>query len=747
MNDTNGVGARAHRLGGADRVTGHQRYVADIPMAETLHAKLVTVDCAHARILSIDTSAAERVPGVAFVMTAADLPQPMPRFGPEYQDRPVLADGEVKYHGEPVAAVAAETKDAAEEAATLVKVEYEPLPAIFTIAAALYPSAELVQDPSIRRPGPHIETNVLREYRFGWGDVEEMHADVVVEHTYTWPMQTHFAIEPHGFMAAPDGDGIAAWSSIQHPYQLQKTLAKVLGMPMSKVRVFAPDPGGAFGGKQHPKLEPLVAFMALRADRPVRLILTLEEAFQAVRRAGTEIRARMGFKSDGTLVFQDYVNHFLTGAYADTGDRITAKASFLTAGPYRTPAVRIVARSVLSHTTPTHPYRGFGIPQVTWARESCLDEGAIALGIDRLEIRLRNLVKYGEEHVPGDTPADGNWEQTVRKAAEEIRWGTPLPPGQGRGIAIGVKSGPTTGLSYSTVRFLADGSVLVFSGTSDMGQGARTIFAQIAAEELGVPLDRVAMVMGDTSVVPYDQQTSASRSSVLMGNAVLNACRDIQRKIKAMASHLHDIDESEIVVDRGVVHLPDRDLPIVDVLKAGLGRMGGELVGNGESRKQADPDHPLGGTALFFEFNCTACDVAVDPDTGETTVLRHVTVGDVGFALNPMQVTGQDEGAAVMGLGHALMEHLILDDEGRTRNLGAIDYRIPTSLDLPLELHSFIVENADGPGPYGVKGISEGSLLCTAPAVAAAVRDATGVVIRDLPLSPERVWRAMQEQP
>ena len=747
MNDTNGVGARAHRLGGADRVTGHQRYVADIPMAETLHAKLVTVDCAHARILSIDTSAAERVPGVAFVMTAADLPQPMPRFGPEYQDRPVLADGEVKYHGEPVAAVAAETKDAAEEAATLVKVEYEPLPAIFTIAAALDPSAELVQDPSIRRPGPHIETNVLREYRFGWGDVEEMHADVVVEHTYTWPMQTHFAIEPHGFMAAPDGDGIAAWSSIQHPYQLQKTLAKVLGMPMSKVRVFAPDPGGAFGGKQHPKLEPLVAFMALRADRPVRLILTLEEAFQAVRRAGTEIRARMGFKSDGTLVFQDYVNHFLTGAYADTGDRITAKASFLTAGPYRTPAVRIVARSVLSHTTPTHPYRGFGIPQVTWARESCLDEGAIALGIDRLEIRLRNLVKYGEEHVPGDTPADGNWEQTVRKAAEEIRWGTPLPPGQGRGIAIGVKSGPTTGLSYSTVRFLADGSVLVFSGTSDMGQGARTIFAQIAAEELGVPLDRVAMVMGDTSVVPYDQQTSASRSSVLMGNAVLNACRDIQRKIKAMASHLHDVEESEIVVDRGVVHLPDRDLPIVDVLKAGLGRMGGEVVGNGESRKQADPDHPLGGTALFFEFNCTACDVAVDPDTGETTVLRHVTVGDVGFALNPMQVTGQDEGAAVMGLGHALMEHLILDDEGRTRNLGAIDYRIPTSLDLPLELHSFIVENADGPGPYGVKGISEGSLLCTAPAVAAAVRDATGVVIRDLPLSPERVWRAMQEQP
>ena len=745
MSAGGGIGAPAHRLGGYGRVTGHQQYVADIPMADALHAKLVTLDCAHARIISIDTSAALQVPGVRFVMTADDLPSPMPRFGPEYQDRPVLAVGETKYFGEPVAAVAAETKDAAEEAAHLVKVEYEVLPAIFTLESALDASAELVQDPSIRRPGPLTGSNVLCEYHFGWGDVDASRADLVVENTYRWPMQTHFAIEPHGFIAAPDGDGIAVWSSIQHPYQLQKTLARVLEMPMSKVRVLAPDPGGAFGGKQHPKLEPLVAFMALRADRPVRLILTLEEAFQAVRRTSTAIRVRTGFKSDGTLVFQDFENDYLVGAYGDTGDRITSKASYLSAGPYRTPAVRIVARAVLSHTTPTHPYRGFGIPQVTWARECNLDAGAFALGIDRLEVRLRNLAKYGEEFIPGDTPADGDWAQTVRKAADEIQWGTPLLEGQGRGIAIGLKSGPTTGLSYATARFLADGSVLVYSGTSDMGQGARTIFAQIAAEELGVPVDRVSVVMGDTSVVPYDQQTSASRSSVLMGNAVLSACRSLQGQIRKMASRLYGVDEAAIVVDRGVVRLPDREEAIVDVLTAGLGRMGGELIGNGESRKDADPDHPLGGTALFFEFNCTACDVEVDRETGETVILRYVTVSDVGFALNPIQVTGQDEGAAVMGIGHALMEHLILDDSGRTRNLGAIDYRIPTTKDLPLDFHSYIVENADGPGPYGVKGMSEGSLLGTAPAVAAAVREATGVVIRDLPLTPERVWRAMRE--
>jgi CO/xanthine dehydrogenase Mo-binding subunit len=231
-----------------------------------------------------------------------------------------------------------------------------------------------------------------------------------------------------------------------------------------------------------------------------------------------------------------------------------------------------------------------------------------------------------------------------------------------------------------------------------------------------------------------------------MGNAVLRACQDVQAKLRTMAARLHGVDESAIVVERGVVRLPDRDLSIIDVLKPGLGRLGGELIGNGEMRKDAEPDHPLGGSASFYEFNCTAIEAEVDEDTGDVILVRHVTVSDVGKALNPLQVTMQDEGAAIMGLGHTLMEHYIFDDKGRIRNLGAIDYRIPTSMDLPLEMHSAMVENADGPGPYGSKGMSEGALLCVAPAVAAAVRDATGVVIRDLPLTPERVWRALRNR-
>jgi CO/xanthine dehydrogenase Mo-binding subunit len=744
------VGTSPHRGGGRDRVTGAQRYVADIPIADALHVKLVTVDAARARIHSIDASTALALPGVRAVFTAAELPSPVPRFGPQFRDRPVIADGETAFHGDPVAAVAAETKDLAEAAAALVRVDFEPLPAVTSIAACLADGAPLVQEPALRPGDPLAATNVLREHRYGWGDLAAAEADAecVVETTTRFPMVTQFAIEPHAFAAAPDGDGIIVWSSIQHPNWLQRVIASVLDLPLSKVRILAPDPGGAFGGKQHAKYEPLLAFMALRLGRPVRLVLTLEETFQAVRRGASEIRFRSGFRRDGTLVFRDVEANYLIGAYADIADRTVAKGSYTSAGPYRVPAVRIVARSVLSHTVPSTAFRGFGNPQQIWAGESNLDEAARQLAIDPVELRLRNLAAHGDPFIPGDTPADGDWAESLRRAAKRIGWGEPVPEGRGRGVAVGLKSGPTTGLSYSTVRLLADGSVVVYAGTSDMGQGARTIFAQIAAGELGAPVEWVTVVMGDTAVVPYDQQTSASRSSVLMGNAVLNACREVQNRLKVLAARDEGVPEADVVVDRGEVRLPDgRVLPIRDVLVRGLGRLGGELIGVGEFRKEAEPDHPLGGTAAFYEFNATAVEVTVDRETGDVTVERHVTVSDVGRALNPSQVRGQDEGAAVMGLGHTLMEHYLLDGDGRIRNLGAIDYRIPTSMDLPRSMEGEIVENGDGPGPYGAKGMSEGALLCVAPAVAAAVRDATGVAIHDLPLSPERVWRALNGLP
>ena len=355
------------------------------------------------------------------------------------------------------------------------------------------------------------------------------------------------------------------------------------------------------------------------------------------------------------------------------------------AGPYAVPAVRIAARSILSHTVPSTAFRGFGNPQINWAVESTLDEAARELGLDRLEVRLRNLARKGQAFIPFDTPCDGDWAESVREAAARIGWGSPVPAGRGRGIAVGIKSGPTTGLSTSIVRLLADGSVVVYAGTSDMGQGARTVFAQIASQELGAPLDWVTVVMGDTAVVPYDQQTSASRSTVLMGNAVLAACRDIQAKAAGDggAGPRRRGGRRRRRRRRRAASRRARRSRSARCWSPGLGRLGGEVTGLGEARKEADPEHPLGGSAAFFEFNCTAIEASVDEETGDMTIHRHVTVSDVGKALNPLQVTMQDEGAAIMGLGHTLMEHYLFDDEGRIRNLGAIDYRIPTSMDLP----------------------------------------------------------------
>jgi CO/xanthine dehydrogenase Mo-binding subunit len=434
------------------------------------------------------------------------------------------------------------------------------------------------------------------------------------------------------------------------------------------------------------------------------------------------MRVRTGFNRDGTIAFQDIESNFLMGAYADIAERVIAKSNYLACGPYRVPNARITVRALLSHTTPSTAFRGFGTPQVAWAHESQMDDAARRLGIDRVEIRLRNLARKGEAFVPDDTPADGDWPESVRKAAAAIGWGTPLAPGHGRGLAVAIKASATIGASYAIVRLHWDGSATVLTGTSDMGQGARTVLAQIAANELGILVESVRVVMGDTATVPFDLQTSASRSTVFMGQAVLRACQDIRSQLGASETSLDDL------------------------LRSRFGMVRGEVIGVGSMRREYLPEHPLGETASFYEFSCTASEVAVDQETGEILLVRHVTVADVGKAINPQQVEGQDEGAAVMGLGHTLMEHVILDERGRIRNLGALDYRIPTSKDLPLEMSSLLVENADGPGPYGAKGAGEGGLMPTAPAIASAVTEATGVVIRDLPLTPERVWHEIQRQ-
>jgi CO/xanthine dehydrogenase Mo-binding subunit len=740
------IGRSQSRSGGVERVTGTQRYAADIHLDKVLHVKLVTLPCARAAIRHVDRSRALSLAGVRAILSAEDLPDPMPRYGPVFADRPLLATGETKFFGEPAAVVAADTIDAAIAAAALVEVLYDELPPVLTAEAALDPRSPLVQDPSLRRPGPHAQSNVLEDWTFGWGSVDGVEAECVIEHDYSFPMVTHFAIEPHAFMAAPSDQGITIWSPVQHPFVLQRVVAGALAWPLSRVRIIAPDPGGAFGGKGWPKFEPLLAYLALHTQRPVRLVLTLEESFQAARRTSAQVHARTGFDRSGKLLFQDIDANFLIGAYADIGARVVSKASYAACGPYVTPSARIRARALLSHTTPSTAFRGFGTPQASWAVESQLDEAARRLGIDRVEIRRRNLPQKHETFIPNDTPADGDWHEALTRAAAAIGWGDPLPSGRGRGISLGLKSSSTASASFAIVRIHFDGSVTVLSATSDMGQGARTVLAQIAAEALGAPIDRVAIIMGDTAVVPFDSSTSASRSTVFMGNAVLKACASLRDQLIGIAARMYNVLPGEVAYHSGTLRLPDQIVSYVEVLQAHFGPPRGELIGVGEERNAFDPSHPLGGSPSFWEMMCAAAEVSVDVETGMVRIERLVLVNDIGKALNPAQVEAQDEGAAMMGIGHTLMEHLLLDGRGRIRNLGALDYRIPTFEDIPVRLESILIENGDGPGPFGAKGAGEGGILAIAAAIGSAVAQATGVTVRDLPLTPERIWLAMRER-
>ncbi len=744
------VGESVLRYGGADRVSGAQLYLSDIELPDMAHVAFATVESGCAQINSIDSAAASDLPGVISIITADDLPNAN-RFGISHQDRPLLATGTVNFHGEPVAAVVAETEEVARAAASLIDISFTQLDGVYTLEQALADDARLVQEPDVR-PGDELNnTNIIEAVAYEWGDIAESEptADVVVEDTYNFPSVHHFPIEPGGVLARPyEGDGVEVYSPIQHPFLLQRIIASVHDLPLNKVHVVAPDPGGGFGGKQTPRYEPLMAFLAMHTQRTVRLVLSLEENFQLMRRSGCRINARTGFASDGTLVFHQLNVDFLIGAYADVAPRIMAKGSYVGAGPYRIPSVRVDAKAVLSNSTPACAFRGFGAPQVGWATESQLEAGARALGIDGLEIRRKNLVDHDEAFIRGDheARADGRWHESLERAAELAGWDEPKAPNRGRGIAVGIKPGATAGLSQSIVRLLFDGSALAYSGTSDMGQGARTLWKQILADELGVDLEKITIISGDTDAVPFDLQTSASRSTVFMGGAVLKACEDIRNRVRDLYAEVIDVDPDALKHGPGEIVTPDGPISLVEAAQVALGKLRGEFIGQGTNRLRGKPGHPLGGDAAFYEFNATAIEVEVDPDTGEVLLVRHVTVGDVGKELNPIQVAAQDEGAGIMGLGHSLMEQVLLDENGCIRNLGALDYRIPTYNDVAVEMISDSIENEDGPGPYGCKGISEGALLCTAGAVGAAVADAIGVPVQDLPLTAERIWQAMQKR-
>jgi CO/xanthine dehydrogenase Mo-binding subunit len=747
------VGTSPARVDAYDKVTGRAAFISDVRIPGVVHAKLWRSPLPHARIRGIDTQAAAASPGVLAILTADDLAAYDRFFGPAYKDQPILALDRVRYAGEPVVAVIAESERQAETAVDLIDVDLEELPAVTTLDEALASDAPLLheelrtaghfRDLSNLRPMPG--TNICHHFHFARGDVEQGFdaADQVFEHTFTFPMVHHYSMEPHVAIAQVEHEQITVWASTQHPFPVRKELAEMFHLPLSHVQVIVPYLGGAYGNKSYTKIEPLVVAMAHKVGRPVRLALTVEESFTLVRRAAARVIMKTGVKRDGTIVARQCTAHFQIGAYADVGPRIVQKAGYTAGGPYRIPHLCIDTYAVYSNTVNSVAFRGYGVPQLAWAYESQMDIMAERLGLDPLDLRLKNLLRRGEEFAPGDLPVDADFHGDLRRAAEAVGWGQPAAPQCGRGLACVIKAPLAPSVSSALVRMHADGSATLLSGTVEIGQGARTVLSQIVAEELALPLSRVRLAQPEFGMGTYDQATSSSRSTTLMGLALQTAAQDIRQQLLELAAEQMQSHLDRLSLRDGAVEGPYGRRTYAEIIGEHFGLPGGELIGRGVYRGERGA--PLGGEAPFWEVSLAAADVEVDEETGQVHLRRYVSIADVGKAINPLQCEAQEEGGVMMGLGHTLFEHMIYED-GQLLNPGLIDYRIPNMDDLPDDLRSILVENGDGPGPYGAKGIGESGLMPTAPAIANAIARAIGVRLTDLPLTPERVRAAISRR-
>lgn len=750
------VGRSVPRVDGHEKVTGAARFAIDLSVPGMAHAAVVRSEVAHGRLLGIDTEAARAVDGVLAVLTAADFPQYDLRFGHIVRDHPVLASDRVRYHGEPIALVVARTRRAALAAARLVEAEYEELDAVIDVHDALAPDAIELHPPAGRDADPAFlefqgdtdvrDRNVCAEMEVGWGDVDAAfaEADVVVEGVYRFPMLYAYAMEPYNALATYEGGRLTVHTTQQHPYSVREELARIFELPMGRVRVVAGNVGGGYGSKAHMKVEALAALGAIATGRPVKLVLSVEESILTTRADSAEIRARSGFRADGRLCAREFDILLNTGAYTDASPLVTNKAAHRCFGPYAIPALRVRARAIFTNTVAASSFRGFGAPQGSLAGEAQMDEAAARLGIDAHELRRRNLVAPGGEILPDRRPIETDLADDLRQLTDALAWDAGRPPAgrdgrlRGTGFAVTASDAGSYPTSVAMVRIHADGSASVSIGSTELGQGRSTVMSQIVAEELELPFERVSIFDADTAVVPYERATGASRSTTLAGRALQAACRDARATVRRFAAEAYGVAPEEVHDAPGGVEVAGKPRSYRDVIRAWFGS-GGEVVGIGSIRRDGD----LAQLPAFWEVGCCGVAIAVDRETGAIEVERLATVGDVGFAVNPALVEGQDAGAAMMGLGLALSEQLVYDGETLV-NPNVVEYKVPRISDLPRETVQRVVQRRDGVGPYGAKGAGEGSLNPMGAAMAAAVTRAVGAPARELPLTPERVWRLLR---
>lgn len=729
------------------KVSGTAQYVSDLQLDGCLHAAIHRSELAHARIDSIDARPALAMPGVVGVVTAADMAEDDARFGEWVLDHPPLATDRIRFHGEPVAAVVARDPRTARAAARLIRVHATPLRTASTMERALAERAEPIHPPTELGP------NVCARWEAGIGDVETAfgQADWVHDATYRFPAVYHFAMEPFTCLARWEQGRLEVWTATQEPFRVRSELARCYGLTLDRVRLHVPFIGGSYGSRTAPKYEPLTAALARKVGRPVRLVTDLHEAFLTNSRHAARVRVRTAIDRSGAMIARETTIDYDTGAYADKGPRVAKKGAYRAAGPYRIPHVRSIARAIYTNHLPAGAFRGFSTPQVVWASESAIDEIAAHLDVDPLTYRLRHLRSRGEPFLNDhDTPLDTDLADGLGRAAASIGWGT--RDGRGRGLAVGVKDGGgAAGRSEATVRLHPDGSLELVTATTEIGQGSRSVFRRLVADALDVAAEAVVVQHVDTDLAPHDAGTGASRSTIAVGSAVEQAAIELRARLVELATGLSSGPVTSIGLRGPHLVWNDDTGPRRERLDRALATARGlepaelgPIVARGVHEV-----HPaagaLGSTAPFYEVAHGAAVVELDPETGEIHLRQYTSVADVGHALDRTACEGQDEGAVVMGLGHTLWEALEFGPSGELLNGAMFEYRVPRTSDIAsIDMRTILVEERDGPGPGGAKGVGEGGIIPIAPAVANALAAATGVRVRELPLDPERIWRALR---
>ncbi len=750
------LGTNMPRMGGVERVVGKGIYGIDLNLPDALHGGVLRSAHAHARIVRIDTGAAKALPGVRAVVTAADAPDV--RYGRSYIDRYILARDRVRYMGDPVAAVAADSPALVREALRKIEVVYEPLPVVVDPEAAMEPSAPTIHEdmplPKNLPEGAHVK-NVCGYALVDMGDAEKAmaEADLVVEEAYETRMIHPQYLEPRIAAARPEEDGrITVWANAQAPFPVRTEVASLLGLPLNRVRVISTDIGGGFGGKgsgvtSSAGLEPVCALLALAAGQPVMIVLDkAEETVSTTIRSGAKMWIKSGVRKDGALVARQGKVVYDAGGYSGFGNQAGGRCTQMVGGWYRVPNVRMEGYTVYTNKQVCGPVRGPGGPQAAFALESHMDSIAARLGMDPIEFRLKNAPQAGDGIVGVPKLRDSSLGETLRIAAEKIGWGkVELKENQGIGFATGAwieGAGPGGG---AVVKVNEDGSATVHIGKVDYGTAARFGIPMIVAEELGIPTDDVTVLNVDTDASPWDAGTVGSRSMLVSGNAVKLAAEDARNQLLRMAaSQLEASPEDLEIRDRQirVKGTPSRSVPLASVATAAHNEIG-DVIGRGYfDSKASQADERARGSSQPFTTHAAL--VEVDTDTGNVKVLKYVAVHDVGFVVHPKAVDGQIEGAAAMSLGQALCEQVVHDDLGRTLNPTFVDYLMPTVNMLP-RIEAVTVPGYPGAGPYGTKGAGEIGSVPPMACIANAIRNATGVRIHKLPLSPENVLRALRE--